>query len=63
MHQAVQWEIYKGWVYMAIMVGGGLDSVWTAALNSSKALQQFGVVGLDELGLSCVYLSKGEIIN
>ena len=48
---------------MAIMVGGGLDSVWTAALNSSKALQQFGVAGLDELGLSCVYLYKGEIIK
>ena len=40
---------------------GGLDNVWTAALNSSKAAQEFGVAGLAELGLSHVNISKGEI--
>ena len=42
---------------------GGLDNVWTAALNSSKAAQEFGVAGLAELGLSHVNISKGEIAN
>ena len=45
------------------MVGGGLDNVWTAALNSSKDVQQFGVASLNEFGLPCVYLSNGEIIK
>ena len=42
---------------------GGLDNVWTAALNSSKAAQEFGVAGLAELGLSHVNISKGEIAS
>ena len=38
-----------------------MDSVWTAALNSSKAVQGFGVAGLAKLGISCLYMSNGEM--